>query len=244
MQKATIFTIFFSVLVVIFLADFLTNTELERGYASVTAPAAPSSFVEIDEKNGASSELKSTVENNVRNSEKVSLPEKAPALISETTPQQSEVEQFLEGSASMLERISDSELASFGFTNMRMERVSGDGLLFQLLDTSDTVNLSKIRFHLTDGKNVFGVMSEYLLPDAARAKLFYDGLKQKASVYAPGVKINETNSFGGMSFYLNDERRLGTAFLTLVRGSRVFAIAYPKASHEYFKKLVGVISGE
>lgn len=238
MQKTTVFTFFFSVLVVIFLADFLTNTELDSGRASVTAP---SSFVEEDAENGGSG-VKGN-DGNVATPSGVPLMEKVGDALPENNSQQSEVQQFLEGSSYMLERISDTELTTFGFTGMRMERVSGDGLLFQLLDTSDTVNLSKIRFHLTDGKNVYGVISEYLFPDEARAKIFYGGLNQKASVYAPGVKINETNSFGDMSFYLNDEKRLGTAFLTLLRGNRVFAIAYPKASHEYFKNLIGALTG-
>jgi len=254
MQKTTVFTIFFSVLVVVLLAEFLTNSQLQNGWSSVIPPNAiresstPTSSgatdpfsstgggqIAADTSTGGiqTSTVQSDTSSSV--SASPSSPDAPPAV--GTTPK-SEVSCFLESSSYKIEKISEQQLIQMGFEGMHLERVSAEGLLFQLLDLSGTVNLSKVRFHLTDSKNVYGVVSEFLLADDARAKWFYESLRQKASLYAPDIKLNETNSFGTSSFYLNDSKRLGTAFLTVLSGNRVYSFSYPKASHEFFKKFI------
>lgn len=260
MQKTTIFTIFFSVLVVVLLAEFLTNNQLQSGWSSVIPPSAiqeaskPSGAVDpfsssdggqiaadtSSSPGGQTQQLAPSLGGTLDDS---STPASmAPSTSPDAPPagavQKSEVSSFLDNSGYKIEKITEQQLVQMGFQGMHLERVSAEGLLFQLLDLSGTVNLSKVRFHLTDGKNVYGVVSEYLLADNARAKTFYESLRQKASLYAPDIKLNETNSFGTSSFYLNDSKRLGTAFLTVLSGNRVYSFSYPKASHEFFKKFI------
>lgn len=263
MQKTTVFTIFFSVLVVTLLAEFLTNTQLQNGWTSVippnaikdeNAPAANTSDPFSTPGGGLTADAATTAGQTLQPSVLPTSPSivagdslvpasTAPAASLDAPPPvaevpKSEVSSFLDTSSYKIEKISEQQLIQMGFEGMHLERVSAEGLLFQLLDLSDAVNLSKVRFHLTDGKNVYGVVSEYLLADNTRAKAFYENLRQKASLYAPAVKLNETNSFGTTSFYLNDSKRLGTAFLTVLSGNRVYSFSYPKASHEFFKKFI------
>ncbi len=244
MQKTTVFTIFFSVLVVTLLAEFLTNNELKTGWSSVIPPSAikqslAENITPPDPFSSSDGGLVQAPEKATATDTPAALPPTDPdAPPPVSAPSASEVSSFLDTSGYKIEKITEQHLVQMGFDGMRLERVSADGLLFQLLDLSDSVNLSKVRFHLTDGKNVYGVISEYLLADATRAKTFYENLRQKASLYAPIVKLNETNSFGKGSFYLNDSKRLGTAFLTTLSGNRVYSFSYPKASHEFFKKFI------
>lgn len=254
MQKTTVFTIFFSVLVVVLLAEFLTNSQLQNGWSSVIPPSAiqesttsasseaadPFSSIgggQIAADTSTGGTQTGTIQSDVPSSTPTSTPSPDAPPAAGATPK-SEVSSFLDNSSYKIEKITEQQLVQMGFEGMHLERVSAEGLLFQLLDLSGTVNLSKVRFHLTDGKNVYGVISEFLLADDARAKSFYESLRQKASLYAPDIKLNETNSFGTTSFYLNDSKRLGTAFLTVLSGNRVYSFSYPKASHEFFKKFI------
>lgn len=251
MQKITVFTIFFSVLVVVLVAEFLTNNDLQSGWSSVIPPSSlqEESAVEEDGRGGSVSEGSSSAASADGITQTSPVEAHTPAVtgtnsaLPDSPPNagataKSEVSTFLDVTGYKIEKITETQLVQMGFDGMRLERASAEGLLFQLLDLSDTVNLSKVRFHLTDGKNVYGVISEFLLADATRAKTFYQNLRQKSSLYAPDVKLNETNSFGESSFYLNDSKRLGTAFLTVLSGNRVYSFSYPKASHEFFKKFI------
>ena len=256
MQKATIFTIFFSILVVTLVAQLLTNDHLRSGWTSVV----PSGGSAVADSNGTSNAQGSfippvteptttpTPSPDTTSAPVVPSPittSPAPATGSTSTPTSpNEVAQFVASTSYRLEGVTDAQLKGFGFENMRLERVSADGLLFQLIDVTDIVNLSKIRFNLTDGKNVYGVLTEFMLADETKAGNFYGILKQKGSAFAPDIKLNETNSFGVHSFYMNDSKRLGTAFLAVLSGNRVFTFSYPKASQEFFKKVINLLANQ
>ncbi len=221
MQKATIFTIFFSILIVTLVAQLLVNDHLRSGWTSVIPPG------EVTE---------------VVRDEVPDAPSSVPIVPPPITPDTSEVSDFLSQRGYVIEKITTEQLTAFGFEAMKFEQTSADGLLFQLIDVSDVVNLSKVRYNLTDGKSVYGVISEFLLADDGKATGFYESLKQKGSAFAPEVKLNETNVFGSRSFYLNDTKRIGTAFLAVLVKNRVFTFSYPKASHEFFKKLINLLA--
>lgn len=247
MQKTTLFTIFFSILIVVVLAEFLTSTDLQTGLASVVHSDASAISTPMTTQGSDVSTTAPAGETSPFLQDSTDTP---PATTPADTlspvpvvpaPEKSEVASFLSTTGYKIEKVTDAQLVSMGFQDMRLERVSADGLLFQLLDLGDVVNLSKVRFHLTDGKNVYGVVNEFLLGSDFSAKGLYQNLRKKALVYEPDVKVNETNSFGTSSFFLNDNKRLGTAFLTVLSGNRIFAFSYPKASHEFFKKLIQLL---
>lgn len=245
MQKATIFTIFFSILVVTLVAQLLTNNHLRSGWTSV---APPGDSMTADSSSLEGSFIQPVTTQTIPSSTTPPpVPSgTAPVIPPPITPssQPDEVAQFVASTSYRLEGITDAQLKGFGFENMRLERVSADGLLFQLIDVTDIVNLSKIRFNLTDGKNVYGVLTEFMLADETKSGNFYAILKQKGSAFAPDIKLNETNSFGAHSFYMNDTKRLGTAFVAVLSGNRVFTFSYPKASQEFFKKVINLLANQ
>ncbi len=247
MQKATIFTIFFSILVVTLVAQLLTNDHLRSGWTSVVPPGGSTVADSGGTSNAQGSFIPPATES-TPSPDTTSAPVVPPPITSSPTPTPAstpnEVAQFVASTSYRLEGVTDAQLKSFGFENMRLERVSADGLLFQLIDVTDIVNLSKIRFNLTDGKNVYGVLTEFMLADETKAGNFYGILKQKGSAFAPDIKLNETNSFGTHSFYMNDSKRLGTAFLAVLSGNRVFTFSYPKASQEFFKKVINLLANQ
>ncbi len=226
MQKATIFTIFFSILVVTLVAQLLVNDHLRSGWTSVIPPGAE--VIPVAPAVPVIPVIPA-----------VPTPTATPSA---PTSETSEVSNFLSQRSYAIEKITTEQLTAFGFESMRLEQTSADGLLFQLIDVSDVVNLSKVRYNLTDGKSVYGVISEFLLADDGKATGFYESLKQKGSAFLPEVKLNETNVFASRSFYLNDTKRIGTAFLAVLVKNRVFTFSYPKASHEFFKKLINLLA--
>lgn len=246
MQKTTLFTIFFSILIVVVLAEFLTSTDLQTGLASVVhsdtaAVSAPATTQLPDASTTPVAETSPFLQDSTDTPPATTPADTLSPVPVVPAPDKSEVASFLSTTGYKIEKVTDPQLVSMGFQDMRLERVSADGLLFQLLDLGDVVNLSKVRFHLTDGKNVYGVVNEFLLGSDFSAKGLYQNLRKKALVYEPDVKVNETSSFGTSSFFLNDNKRLGTAFLTVLSGNRIFAFSYPKASHEFFKKLIQLL---
>lgn len=246
MQKATIFTIFFSILVVTLVAELLTSNHLRSGWTAVLppsasnetstptppqeeAPAIPAPSADADITTGGGSALSGSF---------------IQPDLGAATGTTGEVAQFISQTSYRLQGVTADQLQNMGFSGMRLEQVSTDGLLFQIIDVADVVNLSKIRFNLTDGKNIYGVLTEFLLADEARAASFYGTLKQKVSAFEPDIKVNEVKVFGSGSFYMNDSKRLGTAFLTVLSGNRVYTFSYPKASHDFFKKLVNLLANQ
>ncbi len=240
MQKATVFTLFFSILVLTLVAQLLTSNHLRDGWSSVIPRESLVATVPV-----TSAAPVTPVVPVAPVVPQVPLVSQIPATPSFTTAPKntpSEVLNFLSERSYRLESVSPAQLQSFGFEKMYLERTSAEGLLFQIIDVSDVVNLSKIRFNMTNGTNVYGVMSEFLLADNGKAATFYEALKQKGGAFAPDIKLNETNLFGSGSFFLNDSKRVGTAFLTTLSGNRVFTFSYPKASHEFFKKLINLLA--
>ncbi len=240
MQKTTIFTLFFSILVVVLVAELLTNDHLRNGWTTVL-PVAKESQTESESSSEPQTQAPPQAPASNSTSSHLSGSFIAPPVPPEISTT-GEVAQFVSQTGYKLEGITADQLQGMGFTGMHFERVSADGLLFQVIDVTDVINLSKVRFNLTDGKNVYGVLTEFLLADAAKASSFYATLKQKGSAFAPDIKLNEVNVFGDHSFYLNDSKRLGTAFLVVQADNRVFTFSYPKASHDFFKKLIQLLA--
>lgn len=228
MQKLTVFTIFFAIVAVLLTAQLLAYDRGRDGWTSVLPPQ----------------QVTSTTPVVAAPAPPVAAPVVTPSVITEPTPvvpAAGAVSSLVGTLSYRIESLTDDDIHGIGFTTMHLERVSAEGLLYQLLDVNDVVTVSKARFHLTDGKNVYGVLNEFLFSSEQRAQDFYAVLKTKAQAFAPDIKINETNDFGARSFFMNDAKRLGTAFLTFQSGQRVFGLSYPKASHEFFKKLIALL---
>ena len=68
----------------------------------------------------------------------------------------------------------------------------------------------------------------------------YNFLKERVNE-AVNMYVNETNQFGTNSFYMNDDKRPETAFLTTRIGGLLYAFSYPKEYHSQVKNLIKLI---
>jgi len=107
------------------------------------------------------------------------------------------------------------------------------------------------------GKDLFGIRFEQLRGDIVKRYLYqdnfplgyiyepdhsltYDGLKQIITTNianSPVWSMNETNSFGQRSFYLNNSNRAETVFVLIEFKTVVLGFEYPKSNHLKFEAL-------
>lgn len=108
------------------------------------------------------------------------------------------------------------------------------------------------------GKDLFGLRFDQLMGDIVKQYIYqdnfplgyiyepdrsmtYDGLKQMVATNianSPVWSMNETNSFGQRSFYLNNSNRAETVFVLIEFKTVVLGFEYPKNNHLKFEALV------
>lgn len=258
MQKSTLFIVLLAILVIFSVMDILVKKPFSQNLsADITSNVAPEDASIDSESNSASENLEEKSDsaedfgedsedaqnfsNSSAASSNIDSPRNAPSLSSEMSAEIPDVSSFLQKRTFALQQITIDDLIKSGFQNMKFEQASFDQMLFQLLDLGTYPNLSTLRLHLSDGKNVFGILHEFEFEDSSKAALLYADLKQKIGAFAPNVTSNETNQYGDNSYYMNDKNRSGTAFPVFRIKNHLFGFSYPKASHEFFKSLIRVL---
>ncbi|MEK7529034.1 MAG: hypothetical protein AAB592_04670, partial [Patescibacteria group bacterium] len=117
-----------------------------------------------------------------------------------------------------------------------------DGKVFQLFDVSSIAKKSASYFQANDSQDKpTGVFLETSFEDEISAQQFYEFLKNKTRVYLD-LSVNESNSFGSRSFYVNHVKKPNEAFLVVREGKYVYAYAYQKAYHSRIKTLISLLS--
>lgn len=161
--------------------------------------------------------------------------ETTPAV--ETEEKSSEVQKLLEDLKLDFEKVTTEQLFEAGFKNAKSISINFGGRIFNLVDVSDIVNADIGEFNISDEKNIYAVVVESRLQTELEAQDFYNLFKKRAQGL-PGITTNENDQFGSASFFMNDPKKLGNAFLVVRIKNRVYFYTYPKANHEFTKKLI------
>ncbi|MEK7544734.1 MAG: hypothetical protein AAB551_01240 [Patescibacteria group bacterium] len=251
MQKSTLFVLILAVLVTLTVTTFLNNDLSNSVTANVLSSDAPAEPSALNDTSTASD----VTSLDLPDSATVSDPIFDPSFLTPETNSSAvygladsslspptNVSSFLAQRIFLLQKLTPENLNQVGFKNMQLQESPFDQMLFQLLDLSIFKNLSALRMHLTNGKDVFAVLHEFEFDSMAKAVSFYSDIKQKIAAFSPLVTSNETNQFGENSYYMNDKNRPGTAFLVFRVQSHVFAFSYSKASHDFFKSLIFLLA--
>ncbi len=136
--------------------------------------------------------------------------------------------------------ITTNLLSGAGFLNSVLETVPFSGKLFQIIEPAgvDPQNIFKI--NIFEDKDFAATTYEIPFPEAKGAKELYSYLKTQISAI-PEATINESNSFGEQSFYLNIASEKKTVFLVVQLKNSVFAFEYPHKSHSKIIKLIPLL---
>lgn len=142
--------------------------------------------------------------------------------------------------------ISEADLMDAGLYDYSLQRVSYEGKLFEFVDLSEFENLSVTVLKFVDNSlnipTIVGAVYRLDFEDEALSGEMYRVIKERVEV-RDGFTINETDAYGDASLFINDDLRIGTAFLLVKSGGKVYAFTYPKVRHENIRKLIEKLHG-
>jgi len=112
-----------------------------------------------------------------------------------------------------------------------------DGKVFQLLDITSTPVADVNSYEMSVEKIPVASITEITLADEIRAMQLYLLLQNKTKPFID-LSLNETNTYGARSFYINHAKKTDEAFLTVQIGKRLYNFAYLKIYHNEVKNLL------
>ena len=137
----------------------------------------------------------------------------------------------------------DEQVKSAGFVSAYMEIEKYDGSLYKTIYTDDLYNVSVEKIVIKSADVMFAKVYVLTFGPKSRLEDVYQVLKTRGSE-GLDVEINETNEYGDGSFYMNDTKRPGTAFLTVKLGNLIYGFYYPKEYHPQVKNLIKLLEWE
>ncbi len=137
----------------------------------------------------------------------------------------------------------EEQIKSAGFVGGYIEPEDHDGLLFKTVAVDDLDDVKTDKFAIRTEDQFLAKVYVFRVGISTNVRDVYQLLKSKAS-QGVGVQINETNEFGVSSFYKNDSRRTGVAFLTVRIGGLIYAFSYPHEYHSQIKNLIQLLEWE
>lgn len=139
--------------------------------------------------------------------------------------------------------LNQDQLKSAGFTNTTLDTESFDGFLYKTIYVQDLKDLKIFKNVI---KSTDSILCKVYIIDVGpmnTPKDVYDTLKARGSE-GLDIEINETNTFGDGSFFMNDSRRQNVAFLTVRFGNLIYGFSYPKEYHPQVQNLIKLLDME
>jgi hypothetical protein len=239
MNKLTVFTVVLSIVVVTVVSEVLFSNyfgNVDEGKVDVlTSQSVHPSLVTTDDGTTNAEgdvviddlELQKLIEDS--DIEKVPREDKnEPTAENTDTPADIEILSITETG------ITNETLQLAKFPDATLVTANFDGSLFQTIDVSD-LSIEIKKQYVASNSEVFGAIYSFSVDEGAQNEL-YRILRERAA-FGSSVEINETNTFGDNSFYMNDSKRQSTAFLVIRKGVSFYSFAYPKEFNSYFKAL-------
>jgi len=137
----------------------------------------------------------------------------------------------------------DEQIKSAGFVGAYLEDEDYDGSLYKTIYTSDLYDVT-VKKTVIRTKDVL-LAKVYVVKMGPNSNVddVYKVLKVRGSE-GLDTEVNETNTFGAASFYMNDNRRQNTAFLTVKIGNSIYGFSYPKEYHLQATNLIKLLEWE
>ncbi|KKU80021.1 MAG: hypothetical protein UY05_C0016G0008 [Candidatus Peregrinibacteria bacterium GW2011_GWA2_47_7] len=135
--------------------------------------------------------------------------------------------------------LNERAIKDVGFT--RVERVRFDQKVFQLFDIGSVRRNADALFQVYDESgSAVGVLLEVAFLDEISSQQLYDFLKNKSKVYLD-LSVNEKNDYASRSFFVNHVRKPNEVFLVFKEGKYVYCFAYVKQQHSRIKALISLL---
>lgn len=234
MNKFIIFTIILSVSVITVTADLVVRDYYNEGEGEASVISIDGS---PDSASGAAEDVPETApetENQESSPpESVIAQDPAPA-----DPAPVPSEPYVPPPSSS--NITEDKIRQAGFTSVIFNEEQFQGKVFQLLDITQFAVEAISFYELKAEDSPIASITEIALRDEIRAIQLYTLLQNKTKTYID-LTLNETNSFGDRSFYINHAKKPGEAFIAVRIGRTIYAFAYVKVYHPEIKKLITLL---
>jgi hypothetical protein len=221
MQKFTLFTIIFAVIVLSITAELVTQDYLAKLYPQ---NSAANLLATIDDPNLDKDEPEVDKE----------LEAEADADAEEEKSEETESKE--NDPAENIDPIAKIKSAA--------DRIAQNFRPSDLFDVKeldpDDVSLGTLSVAVGEQKTLIGAAYELPFPDKTDARRFYTRIKSEAKA-ASDIDTNETNQFGENSFYINHQAKVAQVFLVTLKGDKVYAFAYKNEYHETMKPFLGLL---
>ncbi|MDP4007574.1 MAG: hypothetical protein Q8P68_00095 [Candidatus Peregrinibacteria bacterium] len=132
-------------------------------------------------------------------------------------------------------------LTKIGIENGKVKQILIDKPFLQAISLPENVKNRLEIVNLFDFEEYLGTIYALHFGSLKDAEQFYSDLKAEA-LEIDGADVRETNTFGDLSFYLNQEGKTKTAFSTARIGSDIYGFEYPHKSHQIFKDLSSALA--
>lgn len=260
MQKFTVFTIIFSVIVVTIVAELVIQDYLEKIYPP--ADSIQASVVNRDDfeffypdetenqQQAEDDETDSEAENQDDNESTNKVLEILEDFDLEEADDEEEVRQSAEDTETSTQNEFDLEtkksaridtlLPALNIPNVEYKPGTYNGKLFNLVSTdSIAIKESVYGFFEAEGENV-GNFFEFEMKNTLLAESNLKKLKQLFEEF-PEITANQTNQFGDNSFYINHSAKVEQVYVVIQKDNFIYAFAYRTKFHETFKSFFGVL---
>lgn len=139
--------------------------------------------------------------------------------------------------------IRDDMIKSAGFATGYLEQEPHNGFLFKTIYIDDLQDVEMTKYLIRTKDSYLAKVYVFNIGPLSGVNEVFEVLKVRGSE-GLDVEVNGTNNFGDESFYLNDSRRTGVAFLTVRFGSIIYGFSYPKNYHPQISNLIKLIDME
>lgn len=248
MQKFTIFTIIFSVIVISITTELVIQDYLQKLYP----PASTLQTNTLNDDFGVFYEDDTPVE--PKTEEQPVETEEEPA----EQPSEEELKDRTERVKEILDRRRGVEedpeedkginssvrvrtlLPALSIEGVQLKNLNYPGKMFQIIETEslDAAEIAYGVFQLESG--TIGSMYELRFRNELRAEEAYTLIKAQAASFE-GIETNETDQFGESSFYINNIVKVNEVFVVFHQDNYIYAFAYKKDYHEVFKAFFAVL---
>jgi len=135
------------------------------------------------------------------------------------------------------------QVKSAGFVNATIQNEATDDMLFKTIYVGDLTDIEMTKYAIMNKEKPMVKVYVFTVGPNSDIANVYTALKTRA---AEGVdsEVNETNSYGVASFYLNDSKRQSTAFLVVEFSNLIYGFSYPKEYNPQVKNLVKLLEWE
>lgn len=139
--------------------------------------------------------------------------------------------------------IREDMIKSAGFANAYLESEPHNGYLYKTIYLDDLPDVEVTKYAIRDEESLFAKVYVFQVGGLSSVSEIFEVIKMRASE-GLDIEINESSEFGNESFYMNDNRRQGVAFLTVRFGAVLYGFSYPKDYHSQIKNLITLIDYE